>query len=91
MSPARLVLLGKPGCHLCEEMREAVEEVLPAWDAVLEEQDVRADAALSRRYLWEIPVLLLEGEEVARHRITPEELSAHLARHAVGRRPPAST
>lgn len=88
MTPADrpvLVLLSKPGCQLCEELREVVEALLPEYGAVLEERDVRADPEISRRYALEIPVLLLGEQEVIRHRATELELRARLA-EMLGRR-----
>jgi hypothetical protein len=77
--PAALVLLGKPDCHLCHEMREVVERVLSEFGATLEERNVlETDAHTRTRYLNEIPVLLLDGREVARHRIAGEELRRRL-------------
>lgn len=84
-TPARLVLLGKPACHLCEEMREVVEEVLPGWHAVLEERDIREDPELSRRWAYEIPVLFLGEVEVARHRLSGGQLEDALRRAGVPR------
>lgn len=55
-------------------MREIVEHALPALGARLEERDITKDPDLERRYVFEIPVLLFEGREVARHRITADEL-----------------
>jgi len=63
-------------------MRELLERALPALGAGLEERDVTDDPELERRYLLEIPVLLFEGREVARHRITADELLPRL--RAVG-------
>jgi hypothetical protein len=40
----------------------------------LEEQDVRDDPELEARYLFEIPVLLADGRELARHRVSEAEL-----------------
>jgi hypothetical protein len=55
-------------------MREIVEPALPALGARLEERDITEDPELERRYVFEIPVLLFEGREVARHRIAAAEL-----------------
>ena len=69
-----MVLLGKPDCHLCHVMEETVAPLLAARGIRLVVRDVREDPDLRRRYRNDIPVLL-EGEvELARHRITPEEL-----------------
>jgi glutaredoxin len=83
---ARLVLLSKPGCHLCHELRAVVERVLPEYDAVLEERDVRADPEMERRYALEIPVLMLGSQEVLRQRATEDELRARLTAAGLPRR-----
>ncbi len=72
------MLLGKPGCHLCEQLREALEPVLAELGLQLLERDVREDPALERRYLFEIPVLLLGDRELARHRASTAELRERL-------------
>jgi len=59
-------------------MREVVEAVLPEFGASLLEKDVRDDPKTERRYRLEIPVLLLGEREVARHRVTADELRRRL-------------
>jgi hypothetical protein len=78
MPPLLLTLVGKPDCHLCEEMATVVRRALGA-SAVIVEKDLREDPQLERRYLLEIPVLLFEGHEIARHRVEEQELRARLA------------
>jgi hypothetical protein len=57
-----LTLIGKPGCHLCDDARIVVGEVIGDFpDAVLEEFSILDDEALSARYWDEIPVLLIDG------------------------------
>jgi hypothetical protein len=67
--------VGKPNCGLCEEMRAIVLGELGEGER-LDELDVRDHPDLERRYVFEIPVLLHAGRELARHRITPEEARA---------------
>lgn len=71
-----LTLYSKPGCHLCEEVRELLEELQPARGFALVEIDISKDAALFARYRHAIPVLLRDGEEVARGRVSGHELEA---------------
>jgi glutaredoxin len=59
-----VTLYGKPGCHLCEEARAAVERVRAERPFELEEVDISLDPVLYRRYGERIPVLALEGEEL---------------------------
>jgi Glutaredoxin-like domain (DUF836) len=59
-------------------MREVVEHALVAIGARLLERDITQDPELERRYVFDIPVLLYEGREVARHRIAADELLPRL-------------
>jgi hypothetical protein len=70
--------VGKPGCHLCEEMRAVVARVLRGTALELLELNVEEHPELEARYVFEIPVLLLEGREIARCRITEGELRERL-------------
>jgi len=75
-----LLLLSKPGCHLCEEMKAVLQPLLAELGLGLREQDVREDPEHRARWANDIPVLLWNGIELARHRVTPTELRARLAR-----------
>jgi hypothetical protein len=75
-----LTLLSKPGCHLCEEVRSLIEELQPRWGFTIEETDITRDAELFARYRYEIPVLLKNGQEIARGRINEAELLEIVAR-----------
>ena len=55
----RVTLLSKPGCHLCDDARGALERLGVAFD----ERDVTADDALYDEYGDRIPVVLLDGRE----------------------------
>ena len=84
MTPPRvLTLLGSPGCHLCHDMKAVVETVAPALGFELCERDVR-ERAEWREYRLEIPVLLAQGREVARHRVDANELERRLRALAAG-------
>ena len=54
-----LVLLGKPGCHLCDDARDVLERV----GATFTEVDITTDDALHAAYLERIPVVMLDGVE----------------------------
>lgn len=70
----KLVLFSKPGCHLCEEMRALLDELQPEHGFALEEIDITRDSDLFARYRYEIPVLLKDGREIARGRVSDREL-----------------
>jgi hypothetical protein len=75
----RLLLYSKPGCHLCEDVRVALEELQPRYGFVLDEVDITRDDELFARYRYEIPVLLRDGYEIARGRISDRELMGLLS------------
>ena len=73
--PTRLALVQRRDCELCEHMLMQLEMLarsltLPPLDVL----DVDADAELLRRYGLHVPVLLLDGEVVCRHRLDVPEL-----------------
>jgi glutaredoxin len=59
-----VTLYGRPGCHLCDDARAALERVRAARPFRLVEVDIESDDALLARYLERIPVVLLDGEEL---------------------------
>lgn len=85
MATALLTLIGKPGCHLCDDARELVDSVLtkladnPAAPAiVLEERSILDDAELNELYVEDIPVLLINGKVHNYWRIDPLRLRTAL-------------
>ena len=76
--PARVVLYSKPGCHLCEDMRALLDVVLEDSGVDVHEVDITQDAALFERFRYDIPVLTIDGAEVARHRVSEPALAAAL-------------
>ena len=59
-----LTLYGKPGCHLCDDARAAVERVTAHRGVPLAQVDISRDPVLYKRYGERIPVLELDGETV---------------------------
>ncbi|QEO08838.1 glutaredoxin family protein [Protaetiibacter larvae] len=60
MPTPRLTLLGKPGCHLCDDARAIVLEVAGERGLALEERNILDDETLLDRYAEEIPVVLID-------------------------------
>ena len=58
----RLVLYGRPECHLCDEAREILEALIQkAGDLELVELNIEEDDDLHGRFLERIPVIELDG------------------------------
>lgn len=79
MSPSRIVLYTKPGCHLCDDMRDQLDAALRGTATPVQHIDIASDLDVYMRYRHDIPVLLIDGREVARHRITDQALVDALA------------
>ena len=75
-----LTLVQRRDCQLCEEMLAELTTLarrlsLPPLEVV----DVDSDPRLKRRHGLDVPVLLLDGLVVCRHRLDREELTRLLA------------
>jgi len=73
--PAGLVVLGREGCHLCDEMLRELAELerantIPAVSIV----DVDSDPELARQYGLKVPVLLLDGSVICHYTLNSNEL-----------------
>jgi Glutaredoxin-like domain (DUF836) len=81
--PAGLTLVHRRDCELCEEMRSELERLGRAHPLPpLQVLDVDADPELKRRHDFDVPVLLLDGTVVCRHRLDESELLRLLRRPA---------
>ena len=59
-----VTLYGRPGCHLCDDVREVLERVRSEVPFELVERDIEKDDDLLRRYLERIPVVAVDGREL---------------------------
>ena len=82
MTPPHLTLYSKPGCHLCDEMKQVIDVVARRQPLSLEIVDISNDPGLTELYELEIPVLLIDGRKAAKYRLTEAELEARLQRRA---------
>lgn len=69
-----LTLYSKPDCCLCEDAKRAIYEFSKECELQLTVVDIGTDAALFEKYRNDIPVLLLDGVEIARHHIGLQKL-----------------
>lgn len=78
LKPARLVLYERDGCHLCDEARVLLDEML-ASDGYTR-IDIDADDDLVLRYGFRIPVIALDGVDRLEGPITAPEIRALLSK-----------
>lgn len=60
---ARVRLLSKPGCHLCDDARVVIERVCADLGETYDEVDITADGTLFAEYAEQIPVTLVDGRQ----------------------------
>ena len=83
MLKAQVILYSRPGCHLCEELKEVLlssgcEELFN-----LEEINIDDNLELYERYKYDIPVVMINGVEKFIHRVTREEFVAEVKKAAI--------
>jgi len=78
MPAQRIRLYGKPGCHLCEQAEEMLEDLGVEQPLAVETIDITSDPALFERYRFEIPVIMLDDGRSIFGRIGVGDLRALL-------------
>jgi len=71
----RVVIYSKPGCHLCDEAKAAIQAAGCDEEYALEEINIETDPVLLDRYRFEIPVITIDGVEAFRNRVGSEEFT----------------
>ncbi|MGW4465526.1 glutaredoxin family protein [Micromonospora sp. NBC_01796] len=79
-SEPRLTLITRPGCHLCEVAKEAIDRVAASTGTGWVEVDITADLELEREYGDRVPVILLDGKEHGYWRVEEPRLLQALTR-----------
>ena len=77
---AQVTLYTRPDCHLCDEAKRAMLAAACEDLYVLREISVDSDPDLVRRYGWDIPVVLINGIETFKHRLTPSDFEREIRR-----------
>jgi glutaredoxin len=75
-----VVIYSRPGCHLCEEAKNAIHAADCAANYVLEEVNIEADRELLHKYRYDIPVITIDGVEAFRHRVNAKEFRLKLTK-----------
>jgi hypothetical protein len=77
---ARVVLIGKPECHLCADARAIIEKVCNELDVQWTELSILDDPALATKYFELIPVTLVDGKPHDQWRVNEDRLRNALLR-----------
>jgi glutaredoxin len=77
---ARVIVYSRPGCHLCDEAKAAIQNSNCADRYTLEEVNIESDNELLKKYKYDIPVVTIDGEEAFKHRVDPAEFKKRVMR-----------
>jgi glutaredoxin len=75
MASVTVELMGKPGCHLCDDARVIVRGVLEEFPGVdFAERNILEDAELFETMKNDIPVVLINGQRHSTWRVDADAL-----------------
>jgi glutaredoxin len=80
MPPPRhtVTLYTKPGCHLCEAVEQVIRRVAARREFDFVARNIESDPTDYEMYRNDIPVVTVDGVEIARHRMTAAQLERAL-------------
>ncbi len=79
-NPVDVTLYTRRDCFLCDKAKAAMRASGVA--VRIEEIDIDADPELRRRYTNDVPVAVIGGTEIFRHRVKPEEFARLISERA---------
>jgi glutaredoxin len=80
MKKATVIIYTRPGCHLCDEAKAAIDGSGCEGEFSLEEVNIDENEVLRERYGNDIPVIFINGVKVFKHRVVPVEFKRKLRR-----------
>jgi glutaredoxin len=66
----QVIIYSRPGCHLCDEAKQAIADAGCSDEYTLAEINIESDPNLLQLYQFDIPVITINGVEAFRHRLT---------------------
>ena len=74
-----IVFYTKPGCHLCADTLQLLNDLRGEFDLTIDEIDITTDAALFKKYFDKIPVLLIDDRVTLAAPIHQQDVRAALS------------
>ena len=74
----RVTLIGRPGCHLCDQARAVIAQVCEQVGVGWTELSILDDPKLADKYFELIPVTLVDGKAHDQFRVDPKRLKKAL-------------
>jgi glutaredoxin len=80
MKRAIVTIYSKPGCHLCDDAKANILAAGCNDEFTIEEVNIEEDDSLKELYRYDIPVILINGIKVFKHRVEPHDFKEKLHR-----------
>ena len=77
---ASVVIYSRPGCHLCDDAKAAIQNSNCSDHYTLAEVNIESDDELLKKYKYDIPVVTIDGEEAFKHRVDPRQFRNRVMR-----------
>ena len=84
--PTEIHVYGKPGCSLCEEALEVLDDTSARFIFEVFRHNILEDPLLFEKYRYDVPVVVIDGIERLRLRFDSQELELALTLSKVPRR-----
>ena len=75
-----VIIYSRPGCHLCDEAKAAIQNAGCSDKFSFEEVNIESDEELLRKYKHDIPVVTIDGQEAFRHRVDVSQFRTRVTR-----------
>jgi glutaredoxin len=75
-----VTIYSKPDCDLCSEAEAVIRQVATRRRFRFEKKNILDDPILAEQYQTAIPVIHVDGQEIARYRLTAFALESALTR-----------
>lgn len=75
----RVQLVGRPGCHLCDQARAVIQRVCAEYEVDWDEVSILDDPTLADLYWEQIPVTVVDGAVVGVWHVDEARLRSALA------------
>jgi glutaredoxin len=73
-----VIVYSKPGCHLCDEAKAAIQNAGISDRFTLAEINIESDPELLRKYRYDIPVITIDGAECFIHRVDANQFKIRI-------------
>jgi glutaredoxin len=78
MKPIKVIMYSKNNCPLCDKAKRVLEEIHEEFPIDIKEIDIYQDDELLEKYQLMIPVIEIDGEEIAFGMIQKEPIRKRL-------------